>query len=211
MFFRSLVVEDDALLRSLVAREIERAGFEVAEAGSAAEAVAAARRFDPDAAILDVDLGPGPNGLVLGMRLASSSPGIAIVYLTNVAAPEVAGLRSRDLPAGAAYLRKSQVGNPAVVLAALESVLAGQDARPAHRHDLARDDPLRGLSRAQLDVLAMVAAGLTNAEIAARRESSVRAVERMIARVFAALGLDDGAGNARVRAARFYLDAKGGG
>jgi DNA-binding NarL/FixJ family response regulator len=56
-----------------------------------------------------------------------------------------------------------------------------------------------------MGVLADVAAGYTNVEIATRRGSSVRATERMIARTFEALGLsEDPTHNPRVVAAMLY-------
>jgi len=66
-------------------------------------------------------------------------------------------------------------------------------------------NPLAILTPGQMATLADIAAGLTNAEIAARRGSSVRATERMVTRMFEALGLsDDPQHNPRVKAAMMY-------
>ncbi len=207
---RVLVVEDEDLLRSLVAGEIARCGFEVASAGSGAAALELAATFDPDAVVVDVDLGRGPSGFDVASVLARQSPGIGIVFLTNLAAPEAGSVRSAALPPGSAYLRKTVVHEPGTIVAAIEAVLAGRDPRPSFRHDLTSPHGLKALSPAQLAVLALVASGMTNQEIAASRGSSLRAVERVINRTFTALGLDEaGGGNARVLATRVYLDARG--
>ncbi len=207
---RVLVVEDEDLLRSLVAAEIARGGFDVASAATAAAALEVAAIFDPDAIVMDVDLGRGPSGFDVASVLARRSPGVAIVFLTNLAAPEAASVRAATLPPGSAYLRKTAVHEPGFIVAAIEAVLAGQDPRLSFRHDLTSPHGLKGLSVTQLEVLGLVAGGMTNQEIAARRGSSLRAVERIINRTFAALGLDEAAGgNARVLATRLYLDARG--
>ena len=63
MYQRNIVVvEDDDLLRSLLADSLERAGFRVTTAANAADARRAIHTADPDAVVLDIDLGQGPNG-----------------------------------------------------------------------------------------------------------------------------------------------------
>lgn len=206
---RVLLVEDEDLLRSLVGAELERRGFRVASAGSAAAAIELAASFDPDALVMDVDLGRGPTGFDVATVIAERSPGIGVVFLTNLAAPEVAQVRPRDLPPGWAFLRKTAVHDPDTIIAALNAVLDDHGSRVAFRHDLSRRDPLTGLSHSQVEMLALIAGGLTNQQIAERRGSSLRAVERLINRTFTALNLDDKTGNARVMATRAYLEARG--
>jgi DNA-binding NarL/FixJ family response regulator len=59
-------------------------------------------------------------------------------------------------------------------------------------------------------MLRLMAAGLTNAEIAERRSSSLRAVERLITRTFEVLELnDDPVRNPRVTATNLYTRAFG--
>ncbi|HXJ64797.1 MAG TPA: helix-turn-helix transcriptional regulator, partial [Actinomycetota bacterium] len=64
------------------------------------------------------------------------------------------------------------------------------------------DDGLAGLSRRELDVLELVAAGASNEEIAARLYLSVRTVERHLSNVYAKLGVSGKAARAAA-AARF--------
>ncbi len=66
-----LVVEDESLLRNLIANLLESEGFLVQSAGSAVEAKRVAKLFDPDLALLDIELGDGPNGLDLAESLLS--------------------------------------------------------------------------------------------------------------------------------------------
>jgi DNA-binding NarL/FixJ family response regulator len=205
-----LVVEDEGLLRGLVAAELARSGFTVETAADGASALVIAETFDPDAIVMDVDLGRGPSGFDIAMVLAQRSPGLGVVFLTNLAAPEAAQVRASELPRGSAFLRKTTVGEPGMIAAALEAVLCDAPLPRAFRHDLATGNALRSLSRTQVEVLDLIAEGLSNQEIADRRASSLRAVERLINRTFTALGLaEHSAGNPRVLAVRAYLEARG--
>ncbi len=56
---RILVVDDDRLIRSAIAERLERRGYEVAVAGSLAEARAAVAKSSPDIALLDIRLPDG--------------------------------------------------------------------------------------------------------------------------------------------------------
>ncbi len=61
-----VVVEDEPFLRSLISDALTNAGFEVEAFGNAADAMRRLSKRDPDAAILDIDLGSGPTGLDIG-------------------------------------------------------------------------------------------------------------------------------------------------
>ena len=51
-----VVVEDEALLRDLIAKTLESSGFDVTTAANAADAARAFKAHDPDAVVLDVEL-----------------------------------------------------------------------------------------------------------------------------------------------------------
>ncbi len=57
-----VVVEDEALLRDLIAQSLEASGFSVATAANAADARRACAAFDPDAVVVDIELGPISSG-----------------------------------------------------------------------------------------------------------------------------------------------------
>jgi response regulator RpfG family c-di-GMP phosphodiesterase len=81
---RLLLVDDDPGLRALLHTTLEVFDVELAEAGSAEEALAAIRVGVPDAIVLDVGL-PGMDGLALCRRLRRSrtTGSIPIVVLTG--------------------------------------------------------------------------------------------------------------------------------
>ena len=84
-------------------------------------------------------------------------------------------------------------------------------SRPAPEVEIpAAADSLGELTRHQLEVLAMIARGWSNDQIAAASSSTVRAVERSVSRIFDRLGVTgDASVSPRVAAATLYLSAFG--
>jgi DNA-binding NarL/FixJ family response regulator len=203
-----LIVEDEPLLRSLIAANLERDGFQVAAVGSAVEARKVVKDFDPDVALLDIELGDGPTGVDLALILRRQIPAIALVFLTHIPEPRVVGIDNKKIPKNAAYLNKERIADPGVVLEAIEAAL--RDKVRANFRDDKKEHPLVDVSRSQLAVLQMVALGMSNAEIAKERDTSVRAVENLVKRAFIAAGIDpEAGGNPRVTAAREYIKVAG--
>jgi DNA-binding NarL/FixJ family response regulator len=80
---RVLIVDDDPRFRALARALLEASGYTVAdEAADGEQALDAARRLRPDAALVDVQL-PDTNGLALARRLAESDPGLRIVLTST--------------------------------------------------------------------------------------------------------------------------------
>jgi DNA-binding response OmpR family regulator len=92
---RILIVEDDPSLRELLTAALSREGWEVMAAADANAGEKAAESFHPDAAILDIRLGDGPDGLTLARRLRQRSD-LPFLFLTDAAAVEdrLAGFES---------------------------------------------------------------------------------------------------------------------
>lgn len=82
-----LIVDDDPFIRKLIAITLEDvAGFELAEAGDGAEALAVASRESPEMVFLDIDM-PELDGLEVCRRLraAPETASATIVILTAAA------------------------------------------------------------------------------------------------------------------------------
>jgi DNA-binding response OmpR family regulator len=81
-----LLVEDDEVLRALLAEDLKDRGIEVREAGGVA---AALEVFDSDpdaiaALVMDLDLGPGqPNGKALAQEARRRRPRLMVVFVTG--------------------------------------------------------------------------------------------------------------------------------
>ena len=197
------MVEDHALMRSLVAEGIRSRGFDVEAFGRAADALDALAAFDPDLLVTDIDLGERPNGVELAGIVRARAPHVAVVFLTNLSR-EAASTRARELVAGASFVNKGAIDSIDELVDAAEAAL---DDRPLARERPAHGSQavIAGLSSTQLETVRLLAAGLTNAEIARRRGVSVRAVEKSVERVFGALQLSDDGVAPRVAAAAAYI------
>ncbi|MCG2802490.1 MAG: response regulator [Cellulomonas sp.] len=196
---RILLVEDQKILRLLVARSLREAGFEVSDHPDAASALAAAEDFDADVLVTDIDLGSRPDGTQLAVILRAAEPELVVVFLTNY--PRAAAQRGDPLP-GATYLGKDALGSADDLVATIDAaVRTGYIDTP----DLDDSSPLAALSRSQLEVLALIAEGHSNDEIARRTDRTTRAVERLVARTFDRLGLANHPSTSpRVLAAQLY-------
>jgi DNA-binding NarL/FixJ family response regulator len=203
-----LVVEDEPMVAALLQELLAHEGFEMRSANSANEAVQITEDFDPDIAILDINLGRGPNGVDLAFILSKQNPGIAILLLTQHPDLRTAGFEESDLPPGCGFLRKDAVVSTKDILNALDSLAAPTPGEV--RGDSDPDRPLGSLTQTQVEVLRMVAQGYTNQEIANRRNTSTRAVEQVLNAVFLTLGIDtEGGINPRVEAVRRFIAAAG--
>lgn len=178
-----LLVEDQQILRVLLAQTLRDADFTVSEHADAGAALEAARAFDPDILVTDIDLGSRPDGSELATILRRATPELPVVFLTNyppAAAPR--GILMRD----STVISKDALDSTGQLVAAVDRAARrgrtdGMTAPAEHE--------LSALSRAQLHALALMADGHSNDEIARRTGRSTRAVERLVARTFDRLGL----------------------
>jgi DNA-binding response OmpR family regulator len=76
--YRALVVDDEAPLADVVASYLRRDQFEVTVCHSGAEALTAAREFDPDVVVLDLGL-PGIDGLEVCRQLRTFSDAYVVM------------------------------------------------------------------------------------------------------------------------------------
>ncbi|HSK94010.1 MAG TPA: response regulator transcription factor [Candidatus Angelobacter sp.] len=210
---RVLLVDDHALVRSAVRGALEAPDIEVVgESASAEAAFEEALRTRPDVILLDVDM-PGMSGLQLIRELRPRLPETKIVmlsvsgddrnvveamrhgaagYLTKDLGPEalqrtIRGIRHGDLPMSrrmaARTLRRFIEGSAQGVEG--EGSLLGM------------------LSSRETEVLAHLAEGLTDREVAAALVISPRTVETHVSNILRKLGVRN-----RAEAARTYREAR---
>lgn len=208
---RVILVEDNDFTRTTLVGALRDAGFDVVgDADSATTGLRLVRRLQPDAVVVDLDLGPGPSGADLAAEARAQFPAIGIVILTSYEDPRLTGRNLDHLPNDARYLVKSDLKS---VQTLAESVHAAVDAarRPPIAPLLAEQHPTTTLTDAQIEVVRLVAEGLSNAEIARRRYISETSVERIIMRASRELGIETtSTHNRRVLLTRAYLAMTGG-
>ncbi len=205
---RLLLVEDDGLTAATISDLLTSHGFLVETVPGAAEAQRTAKDFDPDVALIDVSLGPGPTGADLALALSRSAPHIGLMLLTRHPDLRTAGLTPDDLPPGCAFLRKDQISDARELVAAIETVLA--DRADEVRSDQDPTRPFAELTDKQVNVLRLLALGMTNDAIAREMNAGVSTVERWIASIFRALDIPtSGDINPRIEAVRRYVAVAG--
>ena len=195
---RLLVVDDHEIVRQgLVALLDRREEFEVvAEAGSAAESIEMARRFQPDLVIMDVRL-PDGSGIEACREIRSELPGTRVVILTSYPDEEavlsaiVAGasgyllkqIRARDLVAAlASVARGDSLLDPAVTEKVLERVRRLGTGGTS--------DEIAQLTPQEQKILLLVAEGKTNKEIAAEIFLSDKTVKNYVSSILSKLNLE---------------------
>ena len=200
---RAVVADDDVFTASMVASALRSTGIEASQATSAADAWATIVEVEPNAIVTDLDFGGGDSGTELLWRVHRELPWVGLVVLTSHLSPELA-VGDDALPPSVVYLVKSQVKDVDVLVAAVDAAIVGGEHRVAEP-----DEDVRTVTRAQAEVLRLVASGASTRRIAAERGTSVRAVETILARLYAALGVDaDEQANPRVTAARMWQQGR---
>ena len=171
-----LVVDDHEVVRQGLSAMLDRRpGFQVvAEAGTVAEALDAARRFRPDLVVMDVRL-PDGSGVEACRDIRAEMPETRVVMLTSY--PDEEAVLAAIIAGASGYLLKQVRARDLV--AALEAVGRGESLLdPAvtgkvlerMRRIATSDEPdeLAALTSQERKILALVAEGMTNKEIAAR-------------------------------------------
>ncbi len=201
---RILLVEDEPLLRSALATALDGDAIGVVAAvANAQDAIAVQEPVD--VLVTDLDLGGGPNGIVLAHALRRRQPDLGVVVLTSYEDPRLVGTKLQQLPPGAAYVTKHGVDD----LDRLRAEIRAAAERGAEGGDASRRRTGATLTDTQVETMRMVAEGLTNAEIARRRVVTEKSVEVTISRILKALGPEDGTLNPRVRITRAYYALAG--
>lgn len=170
---RILIVDDHPLVREGLRRLLREAGYRVVgEAGSAKEAELLAVELRPDLVIWDWALPDG--GREVLARFMGRFPGVGVLVVSAFLEPELACLLREMGVKGAV----SKTAAPGELIEAVEAVSRGREAFP----------PAAYLTPREREVLALLAEGLGNAEIAGRLGISVKTVEGHIERLKGKLG-----------------------
>jgi DNA-binding NarL/FixJ family response regulator len=197
---RVLLADDQDLVREglRMMLDAEEDITVVGEAADGAQALAEARRLDPDVVVMDVRM-PKVDGIEATERLAQTGSQARVLVLTTFDLDEYV---YRALRAGASgFLLKDATREQ--LAAAVRTVAAGDSllAPPITRRLI--EDYCRGpepggvpeavsaLSERELDVLRRIARGRSNAEIAAELVLSEATVKSHVARILDKLDLRD--------------------
>ncbi len=196
---RVLLVDDHNIVRlGLMTLINDQPNMEVVgEAGTAGEAVRAVERLRPDVVLMDIRM-PGEGGIEATHAIATRFPQTKVVMLTSYADDE---LVVRSIRAGAVGYVLKQVDN-AELLRAIEAAARGEAlldpattarllARVRETERKVEEDAFRELSNREMDVLAPLARGKTNAEIGQLLNLSEKTVSNHVSTMLEKLQLSN--------------------
>jgi DNA-binding NarL/FixJ family response regulator len=211
-----VLADDDVLLREGLAGLLQRSGFEVVgQAGTASELIALVREHRPDLAIVDIRMPPTHTneGLEAARVIREELPQTAVLVLSaHVQVEQATDLLASGERSG--YLLKSRVTDVDEFVETLERIVRGGSVvDPALVQELVAarrvKDPLDVLSPRELEVLALMAEGRSNAGIAHRLWITEGTVEKHVHSILAKLRLPaTEADQRRVLAVITFLDAR---
>ena len=217
MTIRIVVADDHTMVREGLARAMENAGFEVvAQAGDGETAVALAKEHLPDIVLMDLSL-PVLSGIAATKRIREEVPDTAVLVLSMLS-DQVAVSSAFDAGADG-YLVKDCT--TAELVDAVQRVVAGEEVRSASivmapAGDGAGGGADRGaalpqfdgvhqlLSRREVEVLRMMATGMSISDAADRLFISVKTVKNHLSSIYRKLGCHDRS-QAVLRAVRMGL------
>jgi len=169
----------------------------VGEAGTAAEAVRLVERLDPHVVLMDVRL-PGEGGIEATGTITTRFPNTHVVMLTSFADED---LVIRAIRAGAVGYVLKQVGNEELIRA-IRAAARGEAlldpsttvrllSRVREAERKADSNAFRDLSERELDVLAEVARGKTNAQIGSTLNLSEKTVRNYVSTILSKMNLSN--------------------
>jgi DNA-binding NarL/FixJ family response regulator len=210
------LADDDVLLREGLASLLERRGFDVVGlCGDPTELISLVREHRPELAIVDIRMPPShtTEGLDAARVIRDEVPKTAIVVLSShVEVEHAMDLLGSGERSG--YLLKSRVTDVDDFVETLDRIVKGASViDPALVRELVTarrvDDPLEDLSPREVEVLALMAEGRSNAGIARAISVTDGTVKKHVHSILNKLRLpeteDD---HRRVLAVVAYLDAR---
>jgi DNA-binding NarL/FixJ family response regulator len=209
-----MLADDSLLVREGLARVLTRLAHQVvATASHADQVLGLVNRHRPDAIVMDIRMPPThtDEGLRLTAKIRERHPLIAVLVLSQYVEPAYAATLLEEGGARVGYLLKDSVFAPATVDEALRRLHEGGTVLDP---DLVRhlirtprsDDPLGRLTSREIDVLALMAQGLSDRGIAERLHLSQPTVSTHSQNLFRKLDLpNDPTDNRRVNAVLRYL------
>ena len=189
---RVLVVDDHPVVRAGVQGMLaSHADFDVVgEASDGEEALSQVAALNPDVVLMDLRM-PAVDGVEATKRIRAQHPGVQVLVLTTYDTDDDI---VRAVEAGAVgYLLKDapreELFRGVRAAAQGESLLAAAVA--SHLMGRTRNPPGQALSARELEVLALVADGRPNKDIARSLYISETTVKTHLAHIFTKLGVDD--------------------
>ena len=211
---RVVIAEDSVLLQAGLAKILAASGIDVVAAvGDAESLLAAVTEHQPDAVIADVRMPPAytDEGIKAALVIRQQWPQVAVLVLSQYVEERYAADLLSANTSRVGYLLKDRVADVAEFVAALRRVADGGTALdPAVVAQLLlrrKNDPAGRLTPREREVLALMAEGRSNSDIATALVVSDSAVAKNINSIFTKLDLSAADGDRRVLAVLHFLNS----
>ena len=181
---RILIADDDVDTRYILSGFLAHRDYETITACNGEEALALAAKLPLDLALVDVVM-PGPSGVELAARLKDLQPQIEVILITAYGSLD----RAVEAMHQGAFYYLAKPLELKRVLAVVEEARAKQQARALAEEAPERLEALRGLSRREREVLAWLAEGRTDPEIAEALGISPYTITTHVRNLLGKLGL----------------------
>ena len=202
-----LVVEDEALTRTLVSKVLGAVDFHlVGTAQNAAEAMRLFKTFRPQVVVTDIDLGGGPTGLDIAHAIERISPSTGIVFISSIEDVRTIRPNLPMAPLTSKYINKADVSNVQILIEVIRNAYESAQIGPISKlRDEGWEISKEPFTDLQIELMRLISLGLSNAAIAAARFTTVKSTENAISRLAKKLGIPtDDKSNQRVLIARYF-------
>jgi DNA-binding NarL/FixJ family response regulator len=213
---RLLVVEDNERLRPALLDGLTVTGAVqiVGDCGSGEAALAACLATPPEAILMDVQLAGAWNGVEAAVAIRREFPRLPVVfYSIQDDDAYYRAFRRSGILSHYAYVRKSNYLLPQLIVPLIRDAIAGRSyidpEIEARVHEVRHKDersPMALLEPSEQQVAHMLAAGMSNEQIAARLGfRDKRTISRTNGQIYAAWGLADTAADEKIARTRAAL------
>jgi DNA-binding NarL/FixJ family response regulator len=213
---RVVIAEDSVILRDGLTHLLTDRGHDVVAAVGDGERLRdAVSAYRPDVCVVDIRMPPGftDEGLRAAIAVRREHPDVGVLVFSQYVETRYAAELIASSTRGVGYLLKDRVADVREFVDALVRVAGGGTALDPEvvaqlLGSSRRHDALAALTPREREVLEQMAAGLSNAGIAAQLFVTERAVEKHVANIFTKLGLPPSeTDNRRVLAVLRYLES----
>jgi DNA-binding NarL/FixJ family response regulator len=206
-----LVCDNESLFREILVSALDKEPTIniVGAAASGLEAIELVKESKPDVVLMDIELGDGPNGIVVATDIKEAFPDTGIVVLSAHRDKEfLAGFLDNGT-SGWSFLLKQSIADVHSLARAIESAAAGQVTMdPSVMNDLfpRRRSVLERLTHNQMEALMFISSGYADSAISEELQIDEDLVEPLLQTIYDDLHIDESeAVDQRVQATLLYL------
>ena len=206
-----LVCDNESLFREILVAALNREPLinVIGAAASGIEAIEMVKDTAPDVVLMDIELGDGPNGIVIAADIKKTFPETGIVVLSAHRDKEFLAGFIDEGTIGWSFLLKQSVADIRSLVRAIESAAAGQVTMdPAVMKDLfpRQRSLLERLTHNQMEALMFIASGYADSAIATELLIDTDLVPPLLQTIYSDLHIEEsGKVDQRVQATLVYL------